>query len=69
MTRELAMVSMCTGATILVAWIVDHPSKISGTASTLVVFLIIVVIAKLRGDPTNHTARWNRGRHTGPPQR
>ena len=68
MTRELVIASICTTATILVAWIVDHPSKVGGTAITLVAFLIIVVVAKLRGDPTKHTAKWNRGRHTRPTQ-
>ena len=68
MTRELVMAALCTVATILFAWIIDHPSKVGGTAITLAVFAVIVIVVKLRGEPTGGKTKWNRGRHSGPPK-
>ena len=70
MNREIVMAAICTVATIAVAWIIDHPSKVGGTIMTLVVFAIIVGGVWLRGDRDEHTAKWNRHRRSSrtPPE-
>ncbi len=58
------MATISVAATIALAWIADHPAKVTGSIITLIAFGIITVIVRFRGDSTEHTTKWKRTRRT-----
>jgi hypothetical protein len=46
--REIVIAAICVLATLAIAWLVDHPDKLTGTAILLVAFGIVVAVARNR---------------------
>jgi hypothetical protein len=46
--REIVIAAICVLATLAIAWLVDHPDKVTGTAILLVAFGIVVAVARNR---------------------
>lgn len=48
MNREIVIAGFCVVATATIAWLVDHPDKMSGTAILLIAFGIVAAVARNR---------------------
>jgi hypothetical protein len=46
--RELVIACSCLVATIAIAWLLDHPNKVTGTVILLIAFGVFVAVALLR---------------------
>ena len=66
-SKEIILAGACAILTIGLAWVIDHPEKMSGTAITLAAFGIIALVVRFRGESSGQTTKWKRGRGANPP--
>lgn len=57
MSREIVIAGVCLLLTIGLAWLVDHPSKVTGSIVLGIAFCVLVVAARLRGDGSSRATR------------